>query len=131
MIPQNVRQLLAEATADLNLMSNESERFGGGNPEFMICWALKNCVSKFLISYLMANSVDTNEMHSISDLIQLCLVRDKEFERIDIEQLTCRGANITEFSSCYCSEQGHMKNCIDEAKKVKEIIYRKLELAVV
>jgi hypothetical protein len=128
MITQDVRQLLDEASADLNLMSHESKEFGGGNPEFMICWALKNCVAKFLLSYLKVQDVDTRGMLSVSDLIDYCAASDSAFSEVDLEQLNCRHSVNGELSSCYCAEQGHMRSCINEAKKVREIVYRKLEL---
>ncbi|HLG35115.1 MAG TPA: hypothetical protein VI757_09565 [Bacteroidia bacterium] len=128
MITQDVKQLLDEASADLNLMSKESDRYGGGSPEFMICWTLKNCVAKFLISYLKVNEVDTSGMINISDLMQHCTSKDAAFNDVDIEQLNCRHSVNGELSACYCVEQGHMRSCIDEAKKIKDIVYRKLEL---
>ncbi|MEM5861346.1 MAG: HEPN domain-containing protein [Candidatus Aenigmatarchaeota archaeon] len=95
-----------------------------------LCFHCQQAVEKFLKAFLVASNVEFGRVHSIEYLIKLCEKIDKEFEFLyDIT------ANLTDYAidvrypdEFYMPTIEEAKKAFESAKKVKDFIFKKLNI---
>ena len=95
-----------------------------------LCFHCQQAVEKFLKAFLVASNVEFGRVHSIEYLIKLCEKIDKEFEFLyDIT------ANLTDYAidvrypdEFYIPTIEEAKKAFESAKKVKDFIFKKLNI---
>ena len=91
-----------------------------------VCFHCQQCAEKYLKAYLQEHEIEFERKHDLSPLLELCVARDKEFERLDedIRELD-RFAVIVRYPGIIIKAET-AKLALKQAERVRKFIRRKL-----
>jgi HEPN domain-containing protein len=100
-------------------------------PTDAICFHCQQAIEKYLKAFLTYHEVRVKKTHDLGMLLEMCLEIDKEFEIMDKEKI----ASLTPFAveirypdEIYTPTIDESKNALETALKVKEIVFKKLNI---
>jgi len=100
-------------------------------PTDAICFHCQQAIEKYLKAFLTYHEVRVKKTHDLGMLLEMCLEMDKEFEIADKEKI----ASLTPFAleirypdEIYTPTIDESKNALETALKVKEIVFKKLNI---
>jgi hypothetical protein len=123
----SVLDLLNDASAMLQIASDELSRPGDDVVTVGACQCIRNSVVGFLRSYLLEKKSLFKFHNSLEKLLLECIMLDSTFSSIDISCFLCK----TEDGDCshiYCLTHHRVHECFECAKMIKEFVLSKLNL---
>jgi HEPN domain-containing protein len=100
-------------------------------PTDAICFHCQQAIEKYLKAFLTCHDVQVKKTHDLGMLLEMCLEIDKEFESMDkgkIASLTPFAVEIRYPDEIYTPTIDESKNALETALKVKEIVFKKLNI---
>lgn len=128
MIYSSVPKWIIKAEHDLK---NGQDQFTTKNPATdTICFHMQQCAEKYLKAFIVAKGQKPVRTHVISELLQICLEMDSEFQTLidaDCNSLTQYGVLIRYPDDFYEPTQEETVMAIKLARQVKEFVRTKIE----
>jgi len=128
-ILEEVKRWIKKAEDDL-LVAREMLRFRKRIP-WIICFHAQQAVEKYLKAFLIFHQVEFRKTHDISDLLELCISIDKDFETLrdmKIEKLTYYAVE-SRYPGFYEPDLEDTQEAVLIAEKVRESVIKKLKLS--
>ncbi len=99
-------------------------------PKDLLCFHCQQAIEKYLKAYLTWVDVRVGKIHDLETILNLCIEKDKQFEKLDKDKIPKLTIYATEIR--YPEEEievsaEEMKEAYDTAKKVKDFVIRRLE----
>lgn len=128
MIDKYLEQWLIKANNDLKVAENEIIL----TPEDMvtdaICFHSQQAVEKLLKAYLIFRQIDFDKSHNLEYLLEICSEKDESFSQLEVGNLSFYAVEIRYPDDFYIPTEKEARECLEIARKVKEFIYRKLNI---
>ena len=105
-------ELFEDAIKKLNEADQELCRPEEDVVSFLVCKNAQSAVENFLKGFLLQNGVDVSNYNSIDVLYDQCKAVNKNFEKIDLSNFSCKSH---ESDSSYCNGLSNVSNCFDTA----------------
>lgn len=104
-------------TAQLKLNDAKQELY---RPEkdlvaFSVCKNAQHAIEHYLKGYLLNNDVQIKDNSTIDQLYNQCLRINKNFKKVDLSDLKCKG---DELKARYCTEGSKVMSCFDAAENL-------------
>ncbi len=123
-----VTSWIRKAENDLKIGCREIEAEDAATD--MVCFHMQQCVEKYLKAYLTLNQKPFRKTHDISELIELAMEIDPEFEQlhqIEADTLTIYGVEIRYPDDFYMPSLEEARKCVELALKAREFVRIKLQ----
>ncbi len=128
MIEENVKKWLIKAMEDLKVVEHEMTLPREEVATSAVCFHCQQFVEKVLKAYLTLKNVDFGKTHNLEYLLELCKKQDKDFEKIDVGNLTFYAVNVRYPDEFYIPSYEEARECYELAKKIKDFIETKLNI---
>lgn len=123
-----VMKWVIKAKEDFNIAKHElnlpEEEISTGP----VCFQSQQVVEKLLKAWLIAKSRDFEKTHNLEYLLQLCSEQDLEFKDLDTGNLTFYGVEVRYPDEFYIPSVREAKECLEIALKVRDFVFKKLEI---
>lgn len=96
-----------------------------------ICFHCQQAIEKYLKAFLTSKNVRFERIHDLLTLLELCIQKDKDFEKLDKErifELTFYAVDLRYPDEFYIPSIEEAKSALNIATEVKEFILQKLEI---
>ena len=96
-----------------------------------ICFHCQQAIEKYLKAFLTSKNVRFERIHDLLTLLELCIQKDKDFEKLDkerISELTFYAVDLRYLDEFYIPSIEEAKSALNIATEVKEFILQKLEI---
>jgi HEPN domain-containing protein len=127
MIDEYVKKWLIKAENDLKVAENEMNVSAENIVTEAICFHSQQAVEKFLKAYLVTKNVEFGKTHNLKFLLDLCIKEDKEFEKVNIGNLSFYAVEIRYPDEFIIPSIDEAKECVKIAKEVKEFVLKKIK----
>ena len=128
MIDEYLKKWLIKANKDLKVAENEIIL----PPEDMvtdaICFHSQQAVEKYLKAYLIFKQVEFDKTHNLEFLLEICIENESDFSQIDVGNLSFFAVEVRYPDDFYIPTEQEARECLEIARKVKEFIYKKLNI---
>jgi len=125
---ENVKKWLIKAIEDLKVVEHEMVLSKNEVATSAVCFHCQQFVEKVLKAYLTIKNIDFGKTHNLEFLLELCRKQDRDFEEIDVGNLTFYAVDVRYPDEFYIPSFEQAKECHQIAKKVKGFIERKLNI---
>ncbi|WP_456475591.1 HEPN domain-containing protein [Candidatus Pyrohabitans sp.] len=126
MIDDYVKKWLIKAVKDLKVAENEIKVSPDDLVTEAICFHAQQAVEKFLKAYLINKNVEFKKTHNLEFLLDLCAKIDRDFENIDVGDLSFYAVEIRYPDEFYVPTFDEAKECLKITRNVKEFVLNKL-----
>ena len=95
-----------------------------------VCFHMQQCVEKFLKAYLVLHGREISRTHDISEVIQLCVEIEQDFEilyQMKADELTKYAVDVRYPDEFYMPTLEEAEECIKIAEEVKQFVRRELK----
>jgi len=123
-----VNKWLIKANNDLKVAENEIKLPQEDMVTEAICFHSQQAVEKFLKAYLITKNVEFGKTHNLEFLLELCSKQDKDFGKIDVGNLSFYSVEVRYPNEFHIPSGDEAKSCIGIARRVKEVVLKKLEI---
>lgn len=96
-----------------------------------ICFHCQQAIEKYLKAFLTEEGVRFGKIHDLGTLFELCIEKDKNFEKLDkerISELTFYAVDLRYPEEFYIPSVEEAKTALELAEEVKEFILKKLKI---
>lgn len=96
-----------------------------------VCFHCQQAIEKYLKAFLTDKEVRFGKVHDLRTLIDLCIEKDKDFEKLDkdkISELTFYAVDLRYPDEFYIPSINEAKDAFDSTTKVKEFVLEKLNI---
>jgi len=121
-----VRQWLTKASNDLKVAEHEIVLAPEDMVTEAICFHCQQAVEKFLKAYLITQGIEFGRTHNLEYLLELCATVDKEFEGLDVGNLTFYAVEIRYPDEFYVPTLAEARESLEIARKVKEFVLKRI-----
>jgi hypothetical protein len=128
MITDEIKYSIKEAIEELSIAEHELNRPNDDIVAMSVCLSAKISMNAFLRMYLLSKANKHTQGKSLADLLKKCAEIDKQFESISLEKVFCNTLEPHECDNKYCLSTHTVRECINTANKVKEIVLKNLQL---
>ncbi|SDX26239.1 HEPN domain-containing protein [Lutibacter oricola] len=104
-----------EANKKLNLAKEELFKPSENLLSYSVCKNSQFAIENYLKGFLIKNGVKLEKEETIENLMQKCIEVDKDFQKIDLTAISCKGSKI---DSRYCAEIETVSACYDAADQI-------------
>ena len=104
-----------EAKIKLNMAKEELFKPAEDLVGYSVCKNSQFAIGNYLKGFLTKHSVKLDKEETIENLLQKCIEIDKDFQKIDLKAISCKGKAI---DSRYCSEINTVSACYDAADQI-------------
>jgi len=128
MIDEDVKKWIVKAMEDYRIVEHEltfSDEVIATGP---VCFHCQQVAEKLLKAYLVSNNIDFERTHNLEHLLDFCSVKDIEFKKLDVGNLTSYAVEVRYPTEFYIPSVEEAKECFEIASRVKDFIFRKLEI---
>jgi HEPN domain-containing protein len=128
MIDEKVKKWLVKAMEDYRTIENEFKLSEEEIVPAAVCFHAQQFVEKVLKAYLTLKAKDFGKTHNLEFLLKLCSQEDKDFENLDIGDLTFYAVEIRYPEEFYTPSLEEAKSAFQITKQVKEFVFKKLNI---
>jgi len=128
MIDEKVKKWVIKALEDFKSIEHE---FTFSDDEIItstVCFHCQQFVEKMLKAYLTMKQIDFGKTHDLEMLLKLCIKEDKDFQNLNIPDLTFYAVEVRYPEEFYTPTLEEAKECFETASKVKNFVFMKLEI---
>ncbi len=126
MIDEYMEKWIAKALEDMKIIEHELAQPENEVVTAGVCFHSQQAVEKFLKVYLISKRVDFGRTHDLRFLLNLCIEQDKEFEVLNIGNLTFYAVEGRYPDEFYVPSIEEAKKCAKISSNVKNFVLRKL-----
>ena len=128
MIDEKVRKWVIKALEDYRTVENEFKLPEDEIVTSSVCFHSQQFVEKILKVYLVLKGVDFGKTHNLEFLLKLCSTKDKDFEMLDVGNLSDYAIEVRYPEEFYTPSLKEAKESFEIAKRVKKFIFAKMSL---
>jgi HEPN domain-containing protein len=128
MIDVYLKKWLIKANKDLKVSENEIVLPSEDMVTDAICFHSQQAVEKYLKAYLIFKQVEFDKTHNLEFLLEICIETDNDFSQIDVGNLSFFAVEVRYPDDFYIPTEKEARECLEIARKVKEFIYKKLNI---
>lgn len=128
MIDEYVNKWIIKANNDLKVAENELAVEKKDMVTDAICFHTQQAVEKYLKAYLITKNVSFGRTHNLEFLLELCRKEDKEFDKLDVGNLSFYAVELRYPDEFYIPSPEEAEECCVLAMKIKEFIFEKLDI---
>ena len=125
---EKVKKWIIKAMEDFKTIEHELSFPEEEIPTGIVCFHAQQFVEKLLKAYLTWKKIDFGKTHNLEFLLTLCKKVDNEFINIEIGDLTFYAVEIRYPDEFYIPTLKEAKESYELAKKIKEFIFKKLNI---
>lgn len=125
MIDERVKKWLFKSLKDYKTIENEFRLPEEDIVTSNVCFHAQQFVEA---AYLTFKNKDFGRTHNLEFLLNLCSKEDKDFEKLDVGDLTFYAVEIRYPDEFYTPTLDEAKKAFDIEKKVKDFIFKKLSV---
>mgnify|MGYP006277603773 CR=1 FL=1 len=122
-----LKKWLIKADEDFKVAEHELERSESEMVTSAVCFHCQQCVEKLLKAYLVFNKIDFGRIHDLKVLLELCRRNDKDFENVDVGNLTFYAVEIRYPDEFYVPNLEEARKCYQIASDIQEFVLKKIE----
>ncbi|MCK4352037.1 HEPN domain-containing protein [candidate division WOR-3 bacterium] len=127
MIDKYIKNWLVKANNDFKIVEHESILPEEEIVKDVVCFHCQQAVEKYLKAFLIYHKVEVERTHDIEHLLNQCALIDKDFDNIEVGNLSSFGVSVRYPDDFYVPEMEEVKFYYDLAKRVKGLVLAKLE----
>lgn len=128
MIDTKISASLKEAFAELRIAEQELSRPSEDAVTLSACLGARQSINSMLKMYLLSQSINHSDGKSLTELMDQCKHIDKDFGKIDLSSILCKGMNQDECDGKYCLSTENVNNCVAVANQLKTLVLNKLKI---
>ncbi len=128
MIQENIRQSIENALQSFRIAENEINRPNEDSVAPCVCFGTRTSINHFLNSYLLSKAIENKE-NQLEKILKQCESFDPNFSAIDLSCFKCDSTAEVSCDSSYCLSADKVNECFIQAKKVKDLVFKKLEIS--
>jgi HEPN domain-containing protein len=128
MIDERVKKWIIKAMEDYKTIENEFKLSEEEIVPSAVCFHAQQFVEKILKAYLTLKGRDFGKTHNLEFLLRLCSEEDKDFDKLDVGDLTFYAVDVRYPDEFYTPSLEEAKEAFEIAKRVKDFIFKKLNL---
>jgi HEPN domain-containing protein len=128
MINEHIKKWLIKAIEDFRVAKHELRFPDEEIVTGAVCFHCQQLVEKLLKAYLASKNTNFPKTHNIFLLLELCAKLDKDFEKLDVGNLTFYAIEIRYTDDFYTASIEEAKECFEIASTAKDFILRKLDV---
>ncbi len=128
MIDDYLEKWLVKANNDLKVAENEIVLSEKDMVTDAICFHSQQAVEKYLKAFLITKEKDFKKSHNLEYLLEICIETDKDFSQIELGDLSFYAVEVRYPDDFYIPTEAEAGECLDIARKVKEFVYKKLDI---
>lgn len=128
MISQVVKNWLIKANNDIRMSSNELALPEENIVLDGVCFHCQQAVEKFFKAYLISNEIEFPKTHNLEILQQLCMLKDPDFERLELNNLSDYAVDVRYGNEFYIPTILEAKESYEIASNVKKFVLTKLNV---
>lgn len=121
---QRAKVFISQGQRNLNLAKNELLKPQQDVLLYSVCKNAQFSIENYLKGFLINHDVLIEHDMSLEDLLEECITIDSRFERVDLNDITCKSHKI---DSRYCTDYETVCKCYDTADNV-DTFFRKINL---
>lgn len=128
MIDEKVKKWVIKALEDFNSVEHEFRLSDEEIVASTVCFHCQQFVEKMLKAYLTLKKIDFGKTHDLEVLLKLCIKEDRDFQNLNIGDLTFYAVEVRYPEEFYTPTLEEAKECFEIASKVKDFVFKKLEI---
>lgn len=128
MIDDYINQWLIKADNDLKTVEHEFALSEEKIVRDVVCFPCQQAVEKYLKAFLIYHKVEIKKTHIIKYLLLQCAKIDKDFENIEVKELSEFAVDIRYGEDFYIPDMEEVKFYYDLAKQIKKLVLTKLRI---
>lgn len=128
MISQVVKNWLIKANNDIRMSSNELALPEENIVLDGVCFHCQQAVEKFFKAYLISNEIEFPKTHNLEILQQLCMLKDPDFKRLELNNLSDYAVDVRYGNEFYIPTILEAKESYEIASNVKKFVLTKLNV---
>lgn len=117
-----------KANNDLTVAEHELNTSRKERVTEAICFHCQQAVEKYLKAFLIFHKQDFGKTHNLEYLLKLCSQQDKEFQAVDVGNLSFYAVEIRYPDDFYIPTTKEAKENIKIAKQVKKFVLKKIPI---
>lgn len=123
-----LQRWIIKANNDLTVAEHELSTTDEERVTEAICFHCQQAVEKYLKAFLIFHKQDFGKTHNLEYLLKLCSQLDKEFQEIDVGNLSFYAVEIRYPGDFYIPTTKEAKESIEIAKQIKEFVLKKIQI---
>jgi hypothetical protein len=127
---QQLQNAIHQAEQELALAQKEINRPHEDVVTLSACQNLRSSMRHLMIQYLLSKGVQSNELMSLEQLMDLCIISNESFSSVPISAIKCKGLHGEQCDGKYCLSVENVGCCIDAATDLKNIVLEELNIGV-
>ena len=128
MIDKYIKNWLIKANNDLKTVEHELSLPEKEIVKDVVCFHCQQAVEKYLKAFLIYHKVEVERTHDIEHLLNRCAIIDKDFDNIEVGNLSSFGVNVRYPDDFYVPGVEEVKFYYDLTKRVKDLVLAKLDI---
>lgn len=125
---EEIRNSLIQANRELLLAQAELNRPHEDVVTLSACQSVRASMKHMMQLYLMAHSVDSNELMSLDELMSLCKKKNDVFSVVDLTNIECRGEGHENCDGKYCLSIENVSCCVTAANQLKSVVWKEFKI---
>ena len=126
MIDKYIKNWIIKANNDLKAVEHELVLPNDEIIKDIVCFHCQQATEKFLKAYLIFYKVEFEFVHDIEYLLKLCTKVDKDFENIEVKNLSWFGVAARYPDELYIPDMKEVRFYYKLTKQIKELVTVKL-----
>jgi len=126
MIDDYVKQWIIKADNDLEIVEHELSLPEEKIVKDLVCFHCQQAVEKYLKAFLIYHKVEIKRTHIIKYLLLQCAKIDKDFENIEVKELSEFAVDIRYGEEFYIPSMQEVKFYYNLTKQIKNMVFTKL-----
>lgn len=126
MTDEYLQKWLLKADHDLQAAKNEMAMTSDTLLTDVICFHAQQAVEKCLKAFLIFKNVEFTRSHSLEYLKELCVQQDKEFDSLDVGNLSDYAVEIRHPDDFYMPSKDEAEESISVATKIRDFVVKKI-----
>lgn len=127
MIDEYIKQWISKAEHDLKTVEHELALPEEEIVKDVVCFHCQQAVEKYLKAFLIYHKVEIERTHDIEHLLELCATIDKDFDNIEVKELSSFGVDIRYPDDFYVPDMEEVRFYYDLTKRIKGLALAKLD----
>lgn len=126
MISEEAKEWIERGESDFKIVEHELKLLEEEIVKDVVCFHCQQAIEKYLKAFLINHRIVYKKTHNIDYLIEECAKIDKNFQNIEVRNISHFGVKIRYPDDFYMPTIEEIKFYYDLTKKIKDLVFVKL-----
>ncbi len=122
-----IKNWIKKADEDLKVVRHELNQPAEERATGAICFHAQQAAEKYMKAYLLTKSIDLPKSHDLEYLLAVCADNDKDFEKLDIGNLTDYAVSVRYPDDFYTPSFEEAIKASELANNIKQFVSKKIK----